>query len=78
MGGAGANFADSETPSGTVNGTNTDFTLINAPSPAGSLIVALNETIQIGGGVNYTLTGVTISFVTAPMSGSIIRAWYRY
>lgn len=74
------NFADNETPSGTVNGTNATFTLANAPSPAGSLILTKNGVIQKAGGVDYTLSSLTITFVTVaiPLTGDILIAWYRY
>ena len=71
-------FADSETPSGTVNGSNATFTLANTPSPASSLQVVVNLASMIAGGVDYTLSTATITFVTAPPTGSVIRVWYRY
>lgn len=73
-----ANFADDETPSGTLNGTNGTFTLAHAPNPAASLELYLNGVLQIPG-VNYTLSGTTITFLThVPASTSTLRAWYRY
>ena len=71
-------IADNETPSGTINGSNTIFTLANTPSPTGSLQVFLNGAYQTPGGEDYTLSGVTITFVNAPLSGSILRVFYRY
>ena len=72
------NFADSETPSGTVNGVNTAFTLANTPSPATSLIFTVNGQVMSPVGVDFTLSGTTITTVTAPPTGSVLRAWYRY
>src|SRR3990167_2926283 len=52
LGSAGAvSYADAETPSGAINGSNVTFTLANAPSPAASLIVVLNGAIQSPSGV---------------------------
>lgn len=76
--GGGATYADNETPGGTINGTNAEFTLANAPSPAGSLILILNGAVQTAGGVDYTLSSLTITYVTAPLDGSAHKAWYRY
>ena len=39
-----------ETPSGTINGVNDTFTLANAPSPSGSLILSKNGLVLKGGG----------------------------
>lgn len=77
-GGSIPNFADNETPSGTINGSNVTFTLAHTPSPAGSLQLYLNGALQQAGGGDYTLATATITFVTAPLTGSILIAWYRY
>lgn len=65
-----------ETPSGTVNGSNTAFTLAGTPI-AGSESVYLNGLLQdVGGGNDYTISGATITFVQAPVSGDRIRVNY--
>ncbi len=74
----GINFADTETPTGAINGSNVTFTLANAPSPAASLILTLNGQVLAPVGVDYTLSSATITLNTAPPTGSILRAWYRY
>lgn len=73
-----SNFVDGETPGGTVNGTNTSFTLANMPSPSTSLAVYRNGLLQ-SLGVDYTLSGMALTFLTVstPQSGDIIRAAYR-
>lgn len=77
-GGASINFADNETPSGTINGSNQTFTLANTPT-AGSVKVYLNGILQdAGAGNDYTISGSTITYLTAPISGDKIRANYRY
>jgi hypothetical protein len=71
-------FADNETPGGTIGGGNVTFTLAHAPSPAGSLILSLGGLVQwqnVAG--DYTLSGSTITFATAPTSGPLV-AWYRF
>lgn len=66
-----------ETPGGTIDGSNKDFTLVNTPA-TGSLQVFLNGAFQTGGGEDYTLTGLTITFVNAPLTGSILRGFYYH
>lgn len=75
----GVNFSDSETPSGTINGTNPTFTLSWNPNPTTSLLILRNGILQIQG-VNFTLSGNTITFLGGfiPQSGDWLRAWYRY
>lgn len=67
-----------ETPTGTINGSNAIFTLANSPSPAGSLKVFLNGAFQTAAGEDYTLVGDTITFVNAPLTGSVLRAFYKH
>jgi uncharacterized protein YoxC len=71
-------FVDSETPGGSVNGTNTAFTLANSPSPATSFALFRNGLLQ-SPGVDYTLSGMAITFLSAstPQAGDIIQASYR-
>lgn len=78
-GGAGdlslTDFVTSETPSGTVDGVNDDFTL--AFTPAGGVHIYVNGLLQeVGGGNDYTRTGPNITFTTPPAIGSIILASY--
>jgi hypothetical protein len=77
-GSAGPTFVDDETPAGTVNGTNAVFTLVNAPSPSASLVLFRNG-IRQRVGVDYTISGSTITFlaVAVPQSGDILVADYR-
>jgi hypothetical protein len=72
-----ANFVDRETPTGTVNGSNTTFTLANTPT-AGTESVYLNGLLQEpGAGNDYTISGATITYLTAPVTGDKIRVSYR-
>lgn len=67
-----------EAPSGTVNGTNTSFTLTYAPSPVDSLELNLDG-IEMIQGTHYTLSGSAITFTAgAPLTGQTLFAHYRY
>jgi hypothetical protein len=77
-GGSSSN-ADGETPSGTVNGTNTTFTLSHSPNPSASLILVRNGLVM-SLNTDFTLNANTITFLTAsiPQTGDTLVAWYRY
>lgn len=63
-----------EIPSGDLDDVNTVFTVTNLPKQ-----IFLNGAYQTAEGVDYTLSGsgpYTITFVTAPSSGSILRSIY--
>jgi hypothetical protein len=72
-------FSDGEVPSGTVNGTNTTFTLANTPSPSASVQLYLNG-LRMDQGVDYTVSGTTVTFTSAstPQTGDLLLASYRY
>lgn len=71
------NFVTRETPSGAVNGSNTAYTLANTPT-VGTEEVFLNGILQEpGAGNDYTISGGTITYLTAPLSGDKIRVNYR-
>jgi hypothetical protein len=75
---AAVGFVDNETPGGTLDGLNTVFTLAAAPAPASSLVLYRNGLLQKSG-VDYTLDGSTVTFLTAatPQSGDLLLASYR-
>lgn len=68
-----------ETPAGTVDGVNGDFTLTNTPNPAGALMVFVDGLLHTQD-THYTLSGKTISFIAPyqPEAGQTIFATYRY
>jgi uncharacterized protein YajQ (UPF0234 family) len=69
-------FADDEAPTGLINGTNKEFKISLAPSPASSLKVFMNgQRMKLT--EDYTFSGNTITFVNAPLTGSIITCDYR-
>lgn len=76
VGAMNIHFTDDETPTGDVNGVNTDFTLGRTPSPASSLKVYLNgQRMRLT--EDYTYSNRVITFLTAPETGSIILCDYR-
>jgi hypothetical protein len=78
-GGVLPSFSTGEMPGGTANGSNTTFTLANVPSPASSLQLYVNGLLMTQA-LDYTLSGNTISFLTAstPQTGDLLSASYRY
>ena len=82
------NFADNETPAGTINGTdgtdgNAAFTLAHAPSPAGSLLLFktdIGSGVYMIAGIHFNLTTLTITYTSGnkPITGMTHRASYRY
>jgi hypothetical protein len=75
--GGSPNFSDEETPSGSINGSNTAFSLAFTPNPAASLLLVKNG-IVLQQGTDYTLSGAAITMATAPASGDVLLAWYRH
>lgn len=72
-----ANFVNRETPTPAVDGSTTVFTLANTPT-AGSEMVFLNGLLQEpGAGNDYTISGATITYLTAPLSTDRLRVSYR-
>lgn len=64
-----------ETPSGTINGSNTVFTLAQTPIENDAVDVFLDGLKQLPT-TDYSVSGVTITFVTAPATGQILKADY--
>lgn len=64
-----------EVPTGTVNGSNTNFSLSQAPLEDAAVIVMLDGLIQdlI---TEYSISGTTITFVTAPAVGQKVLVQY--
>lgn len=64
-----------ETPSGTINGSNTNFTLANTPI-SGTEMVFLNGLLQKSGGADYSISSSTITFTVAPVTNDVILVTY--
>jgi hypothetical protein len=71
-------FVDGETPAGSINGSNTVFTLASAPSPASGLQLYRNG-LLLKLGSDYTLTGNAITFAAAsvPQVDDVLLSSYR-
>jgi hypothetical protein len=76
-GGSSTRFSNNETPSGAVNGSNTAFTVAQTPANGGMFFLTRNGQFQVVG-VDYTISGVNITYLYAPSSGDKIRATYTY
>ena len=71
-----ADFVVRETPSGLINGANTTYTLANTPT-AGTEQVFLNGLLQDeGASDDYTISGGTITYNTAPQTGDRLVVSY--
>jgi hypothetical protein len=77
-GGALPSFVDGESPSGTMDGSNTTFILSVVPDPASSLAVYRNGVLQKLV-QDYNLTGSSVQFAAgaAPQPGDALLASYR-
>lgn len=64
------------TITGTINGTNASFSLGATPNPTGSEQIIQNGIIlNPGSGNDYTISGATVTFATAPASGDVLQAF---
>jgi len=70
-------FADAIIPTGTVNGVNQTFTLPYNPNPPGSLELFYNG-LLLATPADYSLSGNTIVYTFAPLSGAVIQAFFTY
>ena len=70
------NFAQ-EIPTGTVNGSNTSFTLAHTPASTASVEIRLDGIVLLQT-TDYTQSGATITFVTAPSTGQVVSAYYTF
>ena len=76
-GGQQSHFFDAEIPGGIVDGSNTTFTLANAPS--GSSLMLFRNGLYMLSGFDYNLNGSTVTFVPAnvPQPMDTLVASYR-
>lgn len=73
----GTYFVENGAPTGAIDGANTAFTLASNPSPDSSLRVYLNGA-RLKVTTDYSLSGTTLTLVTAPPEGSILTVDYRF
>jgi|SRR5581483_47276 len=74
---APSDFVVNETPSGTINGSNTSFTLANTPLAGTEQIFQDGILLLKGAGLDYTISGATITMINAPATGDNLRASYQ-
>lgn len=66
-----------EVPSGSINGSNVTFTLAHTPGAATNVNCFLNGLQQRqGAGLDYTISGATITYLTAPPTGYTLNCLY--
>ena len=72
-----SNFVVRETPSGSINGSNTAFTLANTPVSGTEELFLNGQLLEPGAGNDYTISGANITMLTAPLTGEVLRVNYR-
>jgi hypothetical protein len=65
-----------ETPTGTINGVNTSFTLAVAPVNSSLRLYLNGMLLEPGAGNDYTISSNTITMLFAPATGDKLRAYY--
>ena len=71
-----ADVVTRQTPTGAINSSNVTYTLANTPI-VGTEQVFLNGILQeAGSGDDYQISGATITYETAPVTGDILRVNY--
>lgn len=68
-------FWTHETPSGTVNGSNTVFSIANTPAENEAVELYLDG-LRLVEGEDFSLSGLNITMTTAPAIGQKLRASY--
>jgi fiber protein len=71
-----ANRITRETPTGTINGANTTFTLANTPTVGTEELFLNGILLEPGAGNDYTISGATITMLAAPLTGDRLKASY--
>ena len=67
-----------EEPTGLINGSNTIFTLANTPNDDTERVIHNGVSLEKGASNDYTISGGTITFNTAPDTGDKIIVDYIY
>lgn len=71
-----ANYICREAPTGTLNGSNVIFTLGNTPLSGKEMVILNGMILDPGAGNDYTISGATITMLTAPISTDKIFVTY--
>jgi hypothetical protein len=70
------NYVNNETPGGTINGSNTAFTLAAAPVAGQESFFLNGQRLERGAGNDYTISGSNVTMLFAPQTGDKLRADY--
>ena len=75
---AGLTFVDAETPGGSVDGSNSVFTLSQVPNPVSSVALYRNG-LRLRANLDYTLSSNQLVFQPglSPQSGDVLLCSYR-
>jgi hypothetical protein len=65
-----------EQPTGTLNGSNTSFTLANTPNLGTEQVFLNGALLNSGANSDYVVDGTTLTFTLAPQSGDVILVNY--
>lgn len=71
----GSFFVGNEVPTGSVDGSNTDFTLVNTPDPKELKVYVNGQRLKQT--EDWTISGDTLTFNIAPPTNSIILVDYH-
>lgn len=66
---------NNETPSGAINGSNTAFTLSSAPEEGDAVLVFLDG-LKLKKTTDYSISGTTLTMVTAPAIAQELTVHY--
>lgn len=77
-GGSSGTFVDAEIPGGTLDGSNSAFTLANAPNPPSGLQLFRNG-LLLKQSADYSLSGSALTFLSGaiPQPGDALLGYYR-
>ena len=70
------NFISNETPAGSVNSSNTAFTLANTPQVGSQELFLNGQLLEPGSGNDYTISSAAITMLFVPQTGDKLRAYY--
>lgn len=72
-----ATFIDEEVPTGTINGSNTAFTLANSPVETSVKVYLNGQRLASGAGFDFTVSGTALTLAYAPDTGDVLVVEYR-
>ena len=73
----GTYFVENEVPSGSINSSNTSFTVVTAPSSGTLKLYHNGFRLTVGSRNDFTISSTTITMNFAPESGDTLLCDYR-